>query len=490
MIESLPTFYITDILELLHKIFLNYIRKEKEHIYNFQTYITTFFFTLLEMLKNIQSDKDYEKTLYNIGIINMMCVAVKFLKEKCPNKIISIFFKLLEEVPIPLGEEEDKVVTLYKNYSYIYRTHFFNLYKDKCTTLYTKNCMEYIKMMRNNIWLNKKKNDSQVDFNNFIILSNMYNNSDTFKKKNIQNVLQYLNDYQQVYKKNVVHIFNMYISNVVTHKEMENGMYRKEGNKRENNTYDKINIDDKNNFGQPIYKYVDKLTSKRNTLDNSSINCLESSYVTKGSNTKIRIKDIEKIGNKLDTSNQLVMKSLFFLFEDKLGSYILQNDMNFSITKNFKQEIASYYIQSLLYEKNFFQVLFLLSNIYYSDVANKKIGAFSLFGKSSNVIHAENIRNTLILSMGLCMKKINSHKFNHLYNIREAYVSKEIFHIYLEKIYLNIAKENENFENILFDKNEKISKACYYKQMILLSYKKITESISKKLVHTYLHVSS
>lgn len=135
------------------------------------------------MLKNIQSDKDYEKTLYNIGIINMMCVAVKFLKEKCPNKIISIFFKLLEEVPIPLGEEEDKVVTLYKNYSYIYRTHFFNLYKDKCTTLYTKNCMEYIKMMRNNIWLNKKKNDSQVDFNNFIILSNMYNNSDTFKKK-------------------------------------------------------------------------------------------------------------------------------------------------------------------------------------------------------------------------------------------------------------------------------------------------------------------
>ncbi|KOB89417.1 hypothetical protein PFDG_04966 [Plasmodium falciparum Dd2] len=104
----------------------------------------------------------------------------------------------------------------------------------------------------------------------------------------------------------------MYISNAVTHKEMENGMYRKEVNNRANNTYDTLTIDDKDNTGQPIYKYVDRLTRTRTTLDNSSINRLESGLPQKGSNPKIRIKDIEQIGNKLDTSNQLVKKSPFF----------------------------------------------------------------------------------------------------------------------------------------------------------------------------------
>ncbi|KOB89418.1 hypothetical protein PFDG_04967 [Plasmodium falciparum Dd2] len=56
--------------------------------------------------------------------------------------------------------------------------------------------------------------------------------------------------------------------------------------------------------------------------------------------------------------------------------------------------------------------------------------------------------------MGLCMTQLHSPTFTPLYNIREAYVSQAIFHIYLDKLYLNIATENEPFENILFDTHD------------------------------------
>lgn len=41
----------------------------------------------------------------------------------------------------------------------------------------------------------------------------------------------------------------------------------------------------------------------------------------------------------------------------------------------------------------------------------------------------------------------------------------------MEEINKDIKKKKMRKKTI-FDKNEKISKACYYKQMILLSYKK------------------
>ncbi|SCM20044.1 conserved Plasmodium protein, unknown function [Plasmodium chabaudi adami] len=383
---------IHNIIKLSSKFFNSYVKLEMNSIFNPQTYIITFFCILIEQLKIVQNNLEFENnTLFYISTLNMLCIISKYLPKNYTNILITIFFKLNPDVSI--NENENFLLSLYYNFSYIYKTHIFNLYKEKCTTLHTQNCIESIHLIRkdiNSISL-KKSSDNQIDFNNFMLLSNAYN-SDISKQKNIENVLNFIYKYIKVHNDNIKNAFEYYIEE--KHKKQMNNVEKRE----------------------------------------PSFLC--------------------KLKNALDKKNQVIQK-LVDLLESKLGMYIVQTDINYSIGNIFKQEIMSYYIENIVNKRNIIWTLYLLNNIYYSDIANKKGGAFSLFGKSANVIHSENMRNTLILSMGVCLKKITkTTKFEDLYKINQIYVNNEIFSIYVKCVYNNISKYSCHFKNIFFNKKD------------------------------------
>ncbi|SCN59401.1 conserved Plasmodium protein, unknown function [Plasmodium chabaudi chabaudi] len=383
---------IYNIIKLSSKFFNSYVKLEMNSIFNPQTYIITFFCILIEQLKIVQNNLEFENnTLFYISTLNMLCIISKYLPKNYTNILITIFFKLNPDVSI--NENENFLLSLYYNFSYIYKTHIFNLYKEKCTTLHTQNCIESIHLIRkdiNSISL-KKSSDNQIDFNNFMLLSNAYN-SDVSKQKNIENVLNFIYKYIKVHNDNIKNAFEYYIEE--KHKKKMNNVEKRE----------------------------------------PSLLC--------------------KLKNALDKKNQVIQK-LVDLLESKLGMYIVQTDINYSIGNIFKQEIMSYYIENIVNKRNIIWTLYLLNNIYYSDIANKKGGAFSLFGKSANVIHSENMRNTLILSMGVCLKKITkTTKFEDLYKINQIYVNNEIFSIYVKCVYNNISKYSCHFKNIFFNKKD------------------------------------
>ncbi|ETB60426.1 hypothetical protein YYC_02711 [Plasmodium yoelii 17X] len=383
---------IHKIMKLSSKLFNNYVKLEINSIFNPQTYIITFFCILIEQLKIVQNNLEFENNiLFYISTLNMLCIISKYLPKNYTNILITIFFKLNPDVSI--NEDENFLLSLYYNFSYIYKTHIFNLYKEKCTTLHTKNCIESIHLIRKDInSMNlKKSSDNQIDFNNFMLLSNTYN-SDISKQKNIESVLNFIYKYIKVYNSNIKSAFDYFIE-----EKQKNQM---------NNV----------NKRKPSLLY--------------------------------------ELKNTLDKKNQVIEK-LVDLLESKLGMYIVQKDINYSIGNIFKQEIMSYYVESVVNKKNVVWTLYLLNNIYYSDIANKKGSAFSLFGKSANVIHSENIRNTLILSMGVCLEKITKTiKFEDLYKMNQIYVNNEIFAIYVKCVYNNISKYSCHFKNHFFNKKE------------------------------------
>ncbi|CXI30022.1 conserved Plasmodium protein, unknown function [Plasmodium berghei] len=383
---------IHKIIKLSSKFFNNYVKLEINSIFNPQTYVITFFCILIEQLKIVQNNLEFENnTLFYITTLNMLCIISKYLPKNYTNILITIFFKLNPDVSI--NENENFLLSLYYNFSYIYKTHIFNLYKEKCTTLHTKNCIESIHLIRkdiNSMHL-KKYSDNQIDFNNFMLLSNTYN-SDISKQKNIESVLNFIYKYIKVYNSNIKNAFDYFIEE--KHKKQMNNVGKSD----------------------PSLLY--------------------------------------KLKNALDKKNQVIQK-LVDLLESKLGIYILQTDINYSIGNIFKQEMVSYYVESIVNKKNVVWMLYLLNNIYYSDIANKKGSAFSLFGKSANVIHSENMRNTLILSMGVCLEKITKTiKFEDLYKMNQIYVNNEIFAIYVKCVYNNISKYSCYFKNIFFNKKD------------------------------------
>ncbi|SBS82962.1 hypothetical protein, conserved [Plasmodium ovale curtisi] len=422
------------ILRLSREIFESYVKREMKGIYNRETYSIIFFYQLVELLRIIQSSNEFEDTLFYVSIMNMLCVVVKFLKGEYTNKLITILFRLNDEVTI--NEEDNQFLTLYMNFSHIYKKHFFNLYKERCTTLYTKRCIECIQLLRTNNICIRRSSETQIDFNNFILLSNKYN-SDMSKQKNVENVLQHLSEYTTVYKiaiEKVLEEFNP-------------------GGKKGRARKGRVEVDRKGGKGEgnrgedDMSSVLPRMDCKIDTLN------MESSVRSYVNIEKNKMDHLDKIRKKLDQSNDIA-KKLYEILEDKMNIYVLQNDINFSINKIFKQEVTACYIEGVLQKRNLLRTLFLLNNIYYSDVANKKSSAFSIFGKSNNVVNAENIRNTLILSMGLSIKRIPSKIFHYLYTTNQVLLNNKIFTIYVQYVYTPLVRCNNIFENLIFKKNE------------------------------------
>ncbi|SBT76785.1 conserved Plasmodium protein, unknown function [Plasmodium ovale] len=444
------------ILRLSREFFESYVKREMKGIYNRETYAIIFFYQLVELLRIIQSSNEFEDTLFYVSLMNMLCVVVKFLKGEYTNKLITILFRLNDEVTT--NEEDNIFLTLYMNFSHIYKKHFFNLYKERCTTLYTKKCIECIQLLRTNNICIRRSSETQIDFNNFILLSNKYN-SDMSKQKNVENVLQYLGEYTPVYKiaiEKVLEEFNPggkkgreRKGRVEGDREGGKGEGDGEGGKGEGDGEgSKGEGDGEGGTGEgDMNSVLPRTDCKMDPLN------MESSVRSYVNIEKNKMDHLDKIRKKLDQSNDIT-KKLYEILEDKMSIYVLQNDINFSINKIFKQEVTACYIEGVLQKRNLLRTLFLLNIVYYSDVANKKSSAFSIFGKSNNVVNAENIRNTLILSMGLSIKRIPSKTFHYLYTTNQVLLNNKIFTIYVQYVYTPLVRCNRIFENLIFKKNE------------------------------------
>ncbi|CAA9987872.1 conserved Plasmodium protein, unknown function [Plasmodium knowlesi strain H] len=409
------SFCFTRILRLMQRLFSTYVKVEIDRIYNYHSYITTFFYSLVELARLVKNSQEFENTLMYLNVVNLLCVIIKQFSEKYANKMITIFFKLNGEVPV--NEEENMFLTLYMNFSTIYRSHFFNLYRQKCTTPYMKNCIECIQLMRVDCLSSKRSTENQLDLNNFMLLSNKYS-TDMSREKNIGRFLHYLSEYQSVYR---ARLFQLGVCS-------EGGNYRRKEEKG----------------------HVDV---KRNPSAGEGSHDLVQNNAVQSTTQPVNHKD--NLKKRLYQSNEVVRKS-YQLLEDKLGSYILQNDISFSISKQFHQDVISYYIESILKKNNLFRVLFLLNNIYHSDVANRKSSAFSIFGKSSNVINSENIRSTLILTMGKCLRKVPSAKVRDLSIMRDVYMNEKIFVIYIKHVYVPLVRYSIALSNAIYGKDDSV----------------------------------
>ncbi|ANQ07895.1 Uncharacterized protein PCOAH_00021270 [Plasmodium coatneyi] len=405
----------TRILRLMQTLFSSYVKVEIDRIYNYHSYVTTFFYALVELVRLVKSKDEFENTLMYLSVVNLLCVIIKQFSEKYANKMITIFFKLNAEVPV--NEEENMFLTLYMNFSTIYRSHFFNLYREKCTTPYMKNCIECIQLMRADCLSSKRSTENQLDLNNFMLLSNKYS-TDMSREKNVGRFLHYLNEYQAVYRARLLQL-GVCSEGENHHRKGEKG----HTDVKRNPSAGETSHDGVQNNG------IKTTTQHVNHQD-----------------------DLKK---RLYQSNEVVRKS-YQLLEDKQGSYILQNDISFPINKHFHQDVTAYYIQSILNKNNLFRVLFLLNNIYHSDVANKKTSAFAIFGKSSNVINAENIRSTLILTMGKCLKKVPSSKVQDLSILRDVYMNEKIFVIYIKHVYVPLVRYSIALGNAIYGKDDSV----------------------------------
>ncbi|SCO72363.1 conserved Plasmodium protein, unknown function [Plasmodium vivax] len=412
--ESLSSRF-TRILHLMQTFFSSYVKVEIGRIYNYHSYVTTFFYSLVELVRLLKSSQEFESTLLYLSVINLLCVIIKQFSGKYANKMITIFFKLNEEVPV--NEEENLFLTLYMNFSTIYRSHFFILYKEKCTTPYMRNCIECIQLMRADCLSFKKSTENQLDFNNFMLLSNKYS-TDMSREKNVSRFVHYLNEYQAVYRARLLQL----------------GICSEGG-------------------GGPHHKGEKKHMDVKRippTGENFHDGAMQNKVVHE---TTLQVNHQDDLKKRLYQSNEVVRKS-YQLLEDKLGSYILQNDISFSISKQFHQDVTSHYIESILHKNNLFRVLFLLNSIYHSDVANRKSSAFSIFGKSTNVINAENIRSTLILTMGKCLRKVPSSKVRDLHVIRDVYMNEKLFAIYVKHVYVPLARYSTSLGNAIHGRDD------------------------------------